>query len=72
VGEISPKSSIYLMKNVSLFVRYAFSSCNSYGHRTFHGTSLGPGKDQEGTGAPVGGWGRDAWVKFHPADLSLR
>ena len=48
-----------MKKNVCLFVFYAFGPCNSYGHQTFHGTSLGSGKGHEEVGAPVGGGG--AW-----------
>ncbi len=46
--------SIYVKKNVCLSVclsvRYAFRSCNSYRHQTFHDTSLGPEEGRDGVG----------------------
>jgi hypothetical protein len=46
--------SIYIKKKVCLFVclfvRYAFSPCNSYRHQTFHDTSLGPEEGRHGVG----------------------
>jgi hypothetical protein len=47
---IEEKESIYIKKNVCLFVRYAFSPCNSYRHQTFHDTSLGPEEGRHGVG----------------------
>ncbi len=43
-------SSIYIKKNVCLFVRYAFSPCNSYRHQTFHDIFLGPEKGRHRVG----------------------
>jgi hypothetical protein len=36
--------------SVCLFVRYAFSLCNSYRYQTFHDTSLGPEEGRHGVG----------------------
>jgi hypothetical protein len=49
--------SIYIKKNVCLSGRYAFSSCNSYDHQTFHDTSLGPREAQRGVDMVIGGGG---------------
>ena len=57
-------SSLY--KGECLFVRYAFSSCKSYDHQTFHDASLGPKEGRRGVGIVIGGWRGGAWVKFHP------
>jgi hypothetical protein len=53
---VSPLVYIYI-KKVCLFVRYAFSPCNSYRHQTFHDTSLGPREGQRRVDMVIGGGG---------------
>ncbi len=63
------KLSIYIYKeeslSVCLFVRYAFSPCNSYDHQTFHDACLGPKEGRRGVKISNRG-GREGWVRFHP------
>ena len=52
--------SIYIKKKVCLFVRYAFSPCNSYDHQTIHDATLSPMEGRRGLGMVIGEcrWGR--------------
>jgi hypothetical protein len=59
------------MTFICLFVRYAFSPCNSYRHQTFHNTSLGPEEGRHGVGITKKGQEGGIWVKFHPDDLYI-
>ena len=54
---IEEKESIYIKKNVCLFVRYAFSPYNSYRHQTFHDTPQVQRKIERGLTRPLGGGG---------------
>ena len=65
--------SIYIKKNVCLFVclfvLYAFSPCNSYGHQTFYNASLGPKEGRRWVSATIWGWGREPGWNFTQAVL---
>ena len=56
---------------VCLFVRYAFSPCNSYRHQTFHDTSLGSEGGRHGVGITKKGQREVTLGQFHPDDFFI-